>query len=457
MVEEAEQLSLLLSPSFLPILLTLLLGIVVATLVFSTERNWWSSLWTTNPGKPSSTTTTKNKKRRGAVCPFTAETSFIVETATDLPDTPLDLFEDWDRVQNDDDDDSSSDYKPMAARWLNAGISGQDTPRMLRAGLKRMRDQKWFLVQDKNVSNFCYELGLKKKAYDDPRRFPKVYVQEDDSVKTAQMEVLQLFLHYLPLRYPDYYDYDKRAHTITVKPLQETFRIQDYAARPLELCARIVQEDLVLMRPPRPLTDTSNAFAMAAAAVVFSFSELAQKLSKPVEWIHAPVPGYERQLRKTLDLTFGKLLKIEQPMWRNNWAIAPSGQLDEPIYGTEEATANRQLQGKPTVAELESKFLKVEYQTIRRLPQSGYLLFTVRTMADGLGELRKVPVAAHCLAKSIRGMSPAMQAYKGINNAETCEAVLEYLEGSKFDGDPSGVLTVNSASDESTTSGEESL
>ena len=198
------------------------------------------------------------------------------------------------------------------------------------------------------------------------------------------------------------------------------------------------------MRPPRA-SDDSKSFAMAAASVIFSFSELQEKLSKPVEWIHAPVPHFHKQLRKTLDLTFGKLLKIEQPMWRNNWAIAPSGTLDEPLYGSEASTANRKLPGKPSVEILESKFLKVEYQTIRRLPTSGYLLFTIKTMADPLSGLREVPAAALCLAKSIRGMSPAMRSYKGIDDDDTCEAVLEYLE---IIGDVAATSSDDSASAE---------
>ena len=397
---------------FMPILWSIVAAIVVTVAITAstTKRSTPKS----SPATTTTSSTNKSKSRRGAACPFTAETNFIVETAPDMPSTPLDLYQDWDASK-----------KPLAARWLNAGISGQDTPGVLRAGLKRLRDQKWFLVED-NESTFNYELGLKGNALDNPERFPRVYVQEKDSV-SAQKEVLDLFLHYLPLRYPDYYDYDPQAQTIAVKPYKQTYQIQDYASRPMELCARIVQEDLVLMRPPRP-TDTSKSYAMAAAAVVFSFAELEEKLSKPVEWIHAPVPSFHKQLCKTLDLTFAKLLKMEQPMWRNNWAIAPTENLDEPLYGSEAATANRKLPGKPSVEALESKFLKVEYQTIRRLPESGYLLFTIKTMADPMSGLREVPAAASCLAKSIRGMSPAMQAYKGIDNAETCEAVLEYLE-----------------------------
>jgi hypothetical protein len=148
-----------------------------------------------------------------------------------------------------------------------------------------------------------------------------------------------------------------------------------------------------------------------------------------MEFIHAPVPGYPKDLKKTLDLTFAKLLKVPKPLWRNNWGISPSGALDNPLYGSTGATKRRSMTQVPTIEEIKSKFLKVEYQTIRRLPMSGYLLFTVRTMADELSSLEAVPKAASCLAKSIKGMSTAMRTYKGIASDDVCKVVLEYLDG----------------------------
>ena len=359
----------------------------------------------------------KKPKIRGAICPYSAETDFLVETAKDLAPAPLDLYESWI-------DPESKDFGlPLGARWLNAGLSGQDTPGMLRAGLKRLGNSKFFLVEEPFLIR--EELLMKEKALDDPKRYPKVFVAEDDSLE-AQKECLLLFLSYLPRRYPDLYDYDHKANTIHVVPIDKTFAINDWIdTKPLELCERIVQEDLVLMRPPKE--NEEDQYAMAAAAVVFSFSELKEKLGKPVTFIHAPVPGYEKFLKKTLHLTFKKLLKVERPMWRNNWGISPSGSLDEPLYGSEDATAQRQFK-EPTREEIKAKFLKVEYQTIRRLPKSGYLLFTVKTMVDPLPALEKVPKAASCLAASIRGMGPAMRKYKGIEDDPTSDAVLAYLD-----------------------------
>jgi hypothetical protein len=418
-----------------------------------TKKN--SHIQTTN----TTTTTTaktnkpKTKKTRVAKCPFTAESDFLVDMDENAGPTPWDVFADW--VSNpsiiptdaflhattstSSTTTTSPQYKPLAARWLNAGISGQDTPGHLKTGLKRLKDQTWFLVQDPAVHRFVHELQLKHKHLDNTTNSPR-YVQEDDAeCLAAQREVLELFCLYLPKRYPDYYEFhpnddveednkkeNMKGPYMIVKPLQQTFYLSDYQHKPLELCARMVQEDLIVLRPPRSDgSDQSKAYHMSAAAVCFSFTGLDEKLGQPMEFIHAPVPGFESQLRKTMELFFAKFLKLEQPLWRNNWVVTPEagGQIDNPNYGTEEADATRQLVGDtnnsgtvtdstassssspppPTPSDIDRMFLKVEYQTIRRLPKSNYLLFTVKMMVDPFRELRKVPNAAACLAKSIRG------------------------------------------------------
>jgi hypothetical protein len=51
-----------------------------------------------------------------------------------------------------------------------------------------------------------------------------------------------------------------------------------------------------------------------------------------------------------------------------------NGALDNPSYGTPEALASISKILPP-----ETRWLKVEYQTLRRLPGTGYILFTIRT------------------------------------------------------------------------------
>jgi hypothetical protein len=187
-----------------------------------------------------------------------------------LDPTPLDLFEDWSSPTSD---------MPLAARWLAAGLSGQETPGILRAGLKRLRNSKFFLVEEPH--RIAHELQLKKQALDDPVKHDIMIVAEPDSVP-AQQECLDLFVSYLPVRYPDLYTFDKTANSIYVKPIDETFSLDDWKHAPLELCNRIVQEDFCLVRAA---DDTKESYVMAAAAVVFSFQELSKKLGQSMEFM----------------------------------------------------------------------------------------------------------------------------------------------------------------------------
>jgi hypothetical protein len=162
--------------------------------------------------------------------------------------------------------------------------------------------------------------------------------------------------------------------------------------------------------------------------LVFSFNELPEKLGKPAEFIAAPVPGFEKHIRKTLNRTVSNLMP-EMLMWRNKWGIAPEGSiLDELLYGSSTAHGDRSF-AHVSVEEVKQMVLKIKYQAVRRLPRTGYLLFTVKSMGDVIQSLENCPsTAAGCLAASIRGMSPAMRKYKRIEDDATCDAVISYLD-----------------------------
>ena len=69
----------------------------------------------------------------------------------------------------------------------------------------------------------------------------------------------------------------------------------------------------------------------------------------------------------------------------------------------------------------------MEYQTLRRLPATGAILFTVRTLLEPVTLIEAVPGAAACLAASMRGMSAALLEYKGVT-PEATPAVLAYMD-----------------------------
>ena len=185
-------------------------------------------------------------------------------------------------------------------------------------------------------------------------------------------------------------------------------------------------------RTPRPSSDGSligDRHVMSAAAVVFSFGHLEKKLGKPLSFLHAPVPGFQQDLNDLVNRTFDSL-QPKRPLWRSNWFLVENGDLDDPShhsYSTPEAAAKLTAQPSCQVAP-ESRWLKVEYQTLMRLPRTQSILFTIRTYVEPITELNKAPHAAASLSRSIKTMGQSMRAYKGLVQPEVQERMIEYLD-----------------------------
>lgn len=356
-------------------------------------------------------------------CPFAkVATLFTPVKSAPAPGTPVGL-PGMSPAEN------AADLNPHS--WLSARQPGQDRPGRLVSGMKKLDLNEWLL---ENPEEMPFELGLKKRALDDPARRPPLIACEPGSV-FAQAELLEMFLEHLPRVYPSLYrvEGEGQDRRVSVVPTGDVYRVGDFEACPLELCNRLVQEDLALVRPDPPPGEgaapppkaASLPHVMSAAVVVFSFGDLHEKLGQPLLFIHGPVPGFEKELNGLLSRAFTSLAP-ETPLWRNNWAFANNGDLDRPVYGTEDSFVTRLEAAKLAP---EERFLKTEYQTLRKLPLSGHLLFTVRTYVEALSELKGQPIAAATLASSLRGLTREMQAYKGLPTENDAEKILSYLDG----------------------------
>ncbi len=130
-----------------------------------------------------------------------------------------------------------------------------------------------------------------------------------------------------------------------------------------------MQEDLcVLVR--------SDAWRLQAACVCFpSRWNLASKLGTTLDDIHGPVPIYDVELSRPTNAFFERL-KPDRSFWRLNWTLIDSPVLHQPT------SARRSPHG-----ELADWFFRVERQTLRRLPVSGAVVFTIRNYVASAQEL----------------------------------------------------------------------
>lgn len=148
---------------------------------------------------------------------------------------------------------------------------------------------------------------------------------------------------------------------------------------PMDWIGRQVQEDLILLN--------SSGEVVAGQLCFPSGWSLSEKLGKQFIDVHAPLPS----LTSPMILAANKLIErlpLGKPVARNNWGFRLDDQLD---LSSKHSVAYREklLTVVPTLSLEEFGkriFLRVEHQTLTRLPQSGFVLFTIHTYNSPLAE-----------------------------------------------------------------------
>jgi len=262
----------------------------------------------------------------------------------------------------------------------------------------------------------------------------------------AQREVLDMVLEHLPRRFPRSFSLDGRRLRVHVEGAGCEYDVDEWREmRPLELAGLLLQEDLVLMR-----AEPGGAHRVQAAFVVFSFGRVLERVGMDLEQVHADVNRFPSDLRKPVGRFFDKL-SASAPAWRTNFGLTWSPSLVPtpdryPHRASYAPEATHNTPGKWMMARIgevgvgRAVWLKVEYQTVRRLRgASDHALFTVRTYVDPLHTLLHVPAAARLLAQNMRNAAQGdFKHYLGIDDEEVRGAILAYLDSMHESGGGGG-------------------
>lgn len=226
-------------------------------------------------------------------------------------------------------------------------------------------------------------------------------VMAEPGTEAAERELLDLLADHLPARFPVVYR--REGHSIAILPTGDKVDLDE---RPSILAAaRLVAEDLVLLRKG------ATGWRLVAAALAFPSSwVLAEKFGRPMHAIHDPVPGFGAGTRpaQLIERMFDNL-RPEQPLIRWNWSLYGDNRLYHP--DTLGPQTRRFGDDGSRV------FLRVERQTLRRLPDSRDIVFTIRIHLDPLERLAGHPEAARIvptLIAQLAELTDEQAAYKGL-------------------------------------------
>lgn len=172
-----------------------------------------------------------------------------------------------------------------------------------------------------------------------------------------------------------------------------------------------VADDLCVLMPD------DNGVPRLAAAVLCAPNRwrLTEKIGGTMSAIHEPVARYVDDLESPVNAMLMRL-SVEKPVWRINWGISNHPSLFQPDI-------------PPVTPDLDAAdmWFRVEWQTLRRLPLTGGILFTIRTYVEKLSHFmdRDQPLVQD-IAELVNKIPENVAEYKSI--APYREKLFAYLE-----------------------------
>lgn len=230
---------------------------------------------------------------------------------------------------------------------------------------------------------------------------PAAVFAAEPGTEDAQQELLDLLADFLPEHYPSLYRRNGDTMEVAGRPVSLS------SNPPIVTAGLLVQDDFAIMRKKE------NGWHLVAAFIAFPSSwALSEKYGRSMEEIHQPVPGFGAGTRNA-DLISRMFDNLSPARFveRFNWAVNAEGGLHLPKPKSEDVAA------KPVPLSAGSLFLRVERQTLRKLPKTGDIVFTVRIYSDPITVLKSRPdraALAASLAAQLAALKPAKAAYKGL-------------------------------------------
>lgn len=141
-------------------------------------------------------------------------------------------------------------------------------------------------------------------------------------------------------------------------------------ADPLLTLSRLVQEDLCLHQK------RGDEHVLTAALLCFPAAwTLAEKIGRPLTAIHRPVDRYDADIAARVQRMFD-MVAADRPLWRANLL-----RYDLPDLFQPHTEASPRPVGSP-----QSAYIRSERQTIRRLPDTDAVVFSIHTTVVANGD-----------------------------------------------------------------------
>ncbi len=184
---------------------------------------------------------------------------------------------------------------------------------------------------------------------------------------------------------------------------QLSARLANAVFTPIERAASTVSDDLCVMVP------RDGQFVLGVASLCApTFWSLTENIGKPLAGLHSLLPQGGAELSSRINRIF-EGLQAGPVLERFNWTVQLGGERFTPSSEPMKR-ALAELNEKDAASDL---FLRVERQTIRKLPDTGAVLFTIRICVDPLTPILADGQMKEQFTRAWRSTAEDVAAYKG--------------------------------------------
>ncbi|KAN0078627.1 Protein of unknown function (DUF3445) domain containing protein [Elaphomyces granulatus] len=231
----------------------------------------------------------------------------------------------------------------------------------------------------------------------------------------ASKELMEMVVQFICARYPQYFSLI--GNRILENRLLGTS--QDIRSKhPLEIIMDNVPEDFAIMMRD---DETGHYFFRAGVLCSALGWNVASKIGLQLHQIHSPIPDYKEKMQFSMDRFFSKM-PADKPIQRGSWGLEVGTPLYMPPGDPHEK--NRFFQD-PNLR-LSDCYLRVDWQTLRRLPVSGAIVFNFKALFTPISEFRDEPGVPALVAKILKEGKRNLMEYKNTWHVE--HVVLPHLE-----------------------------
>ncbi|RDA94756.1 hypothetical protein CP533_6769 [Ophiocordyceps camponoti-saundersi (nom. inval.)] len=284
-------------------------------------------------------------------------------------------------------------------------------------GMNRPQDQKtlpWPYISEMSVRKALqkldpdYWLELESSYRERILQRQALYAEHGRRVVDAlpgselgQKELMEMVIQFLCARYPRHFELRDRTF---VNHLLGTEQHLD-KVEPLRVLFNNVPEDFAIV-----LRDEKTGRYLFRAGIICSAVgwSLGEKMGLSLSEIHKPVPDYKQKIAFSVDRFFSKLA-TSNPIQRASWGL----EIGQPLFlpSTDADFRQRETQNPSLAAQ--DVHLRVDWQTLRRLPLSGAVVFNFKALFTPITEFRNEPYIPSLILKILNEGNEEIMKYKG--------------------------------------------